>query len=45
MCRLRVLLLSVRDMIRLTPSAEDADVVLSTFRRADVDRAVTLMPR
>ena len=44
--RLRVLPALVRDTIRLTPSAEDAAAVLSTFRRAFVVPAVipTLRP-
>lgn len=43
--RPRVLPRSVRDTIRLTPSAEDAVAVLITSRRADAVLAVTLMPR
>ena len=44
-CRPRVLLRSVRDTIRLTPSAEDAVAVPTTSRRADAVLAVILMPR
>jgi hypothetical protein len=44
-CRLRVLLLSVRNTIRHTPSAEDVVVVLSIFRRADAVLAVIPMLR
>ena len=44
-CRLKVLLRSVRDTIRRTQFAEDAVVVRSTFRRAVVVLAVTPMLR
>ena len=45
LCRLKVLLHSVRDTTRPTRFAEDVVVVRSTFRRAVVVLVVTPIPR
>ena len=44
-CRLRVLLLLVKDTLRHTLFAEDVVVVLTTFRRVDVDLVAIPMRR